>query len=164
MPAQAFLTTVAGLSVSLAGFASLIAWLRVDPTTWDPMNLWRVKTIVRDASTLTFLALLLVPVHELTGDTPATIRVGASLMVLFALTDMARNRHRDPLVWPPPSWGMYMAANSAFVGFQLVDVGVASTALLELSFLILLTSPAGIFYNFVRELQAPRPGGAYQDR
>ena len=28
VPSQAFFTTIAGLSVSLAGFASLIAWLR----------------------------------------------------------------------------------------------------------------------------------------
>src|SRR3990170_3621610 len=65
MEGQAFFNTVAGLSVSLAGFASLIAWLRDDATTWDPINLWRVKTIVREAFTLLFLALALIPIFTL---------------------------------------------------------------------------------------------------
>ena len=157
MPAQAFLTTIAGLSVSLAGFASLIAWLRVDPTTWDPINLWRLRTIVRDALLVAFLALALVPVHELTGDGAATIRIGASLLVVFNVTDMVRYRQKDPVIWTSNSWGVYMATNSALALFQIVNVAVASTGLLQLGFLFLLTSPAGIFYNFVRELGMLNP-------
>lgn len=162
MPAQAFLTTIAGLSVSLAGFASLIAWLRVDPTTWDPINLWRLRTIVRDALLVAFLALALVPVHELTGDGAATIRIGASLMVVFALADMVRYRQRDPALWPSVTdWVVFMVLDTAFAVLQVVNVGVASTGLLEVGFLILLTSPAGIFYNFVRELGMPRSSDAH---
>ena len=163
MPAQAFFTTIAGLSVSLAGFASLIAWLRVDPTTWDPINLWRVKTIVRHALTIAFLALALVPVHELTGDNAATIRIGAGLLVVFALADMVRYRERDPVIWPGSTWSVFMVGNVSFAVFQLVNVGVASTALLEVGFLILLTSPAAIFYNFVWELGRPPSGDAHHD-
>ena len=163
MPAQAFLTTIAGLSVSLAGFASLIAWLRVDPTTWDPINLWRVKTIVRDALILAFLALALVPVFELTGDVTATIRIGAGLMVVFALSDIIRYRHRDPVLWPSPTWVVFMVTNAAFAVFQLVNVGVASTGLLEVGFLLLLSAPAGVFYNFVRELGTQQRDEAPQE-
>ena len=163
VPAQAFFTTIAGLSVSLAGFASLIAWLRADPTAWDPVNLWRVQTIVRHALTLAFLALVHVPIQELTGDSVATIRIGAGLLVVFNLTDMVRYRHRDPVIWPSNSWAVYMATNAALALFQLLNVGVASTGLLELGFLILLTSPAWIFYNFVRELGMQGPGDSARE-
>jgi hypothetical protein len=40
---------------------------------------------------------------------------------------------------------------------------VASTGLLELGFLVLLTSPAGIFYNFVRELGVQGPGDSARE-
>lgn len=157
MPSQAFFTTIAGLSVSLAGFASLIAWLRVDPSSWDPINLWRVKTIVRHALTISFLALVLTPVGELTR-TAVTIRVGAGLLAAFALGEMLRYRERDPVIWPGRSWGIFMVTNAAFAVFQSVNVVLGSTAMLQLGFLILLSSPAGIFYNFVRELGLPSEG------
>jgi hypothetical protein len=163
VPAQAFFTTIAGLSVSLAGFASLIAWLRTDPTTWDPINLWRVQTIVRHALTIAFLALVHVPLRELTGDDAATIRIGAGLLALFNLSDMVRYRHRDPDIWTSNSWGVFMATNGSLVLFQVVNVGVASTGMLELGFLILLTSPAAIFYNFVRELGMQASGDPARD-
>ena len=53
-----------------------------------------------------------------------------------------------------------MVLNAAFAVFQLVNVGLASTGLLQVGFLILLTSPAGIFYNFVRELGMSPTGDA----
>ena len=47
--------------------------------------------------------------------------------------------------------------------FQILNVGVASTGLLELGFLILLTSPAAIFHNFVRELGMQVSGDPARD-
>lgn len=44
------------VGVSLAGFAGLIAAFRVR-ADWDPVNLWRVKTIVGDAFVTAFAAL-----------------------------------------------------------------------------------------------------------
>ena len=158
MPSQAFFTTVAGLSLSLAGFASLIAWLRVDPTAWDPINLWRVKTIVRHALMISFLALALTPVAELVESPVSRIRVGSGLLLAFALSEVLRHRRREPEIWPGRSWELFLAVNAAFVAFQGFNISRASTALLQLGYLVLLTSPAGIFYNFVHELGgAPSP-------
>jgi hypothetical protein len=89
---QPFFTTIAGLSISLAGFGAVIAWLRDDPSGWDAVNLWRVKTIVRHALSIAFLCLILVPVHTFTQDDLTTIRIGSALAALFEISDILRVR------------------------------------------------------------------------
>ncbi len=153
MEGQFFFTTVAGLSVSLAGFAALIAWLRDDSTTWDPINLWRVKTIVRQAFTVAFLALLLIPVFYMTEDLETTIRFGSAAIVISIVIDVWINRHPDPTIWTPRlSWTIAMVFSGIYAAIQLVNLSLADLGLLQLGFLLELASPAGIFSNFVREL------------
>jgi hypothetical protein len=153
MEGQFFFTTVAGLAVSIAGFAALIAWLRDDSRTWDPINLWRVKNIVREAFTLVFLALALIPVFHLTGDLGATIRFGAFGIVLSIVRDVLINRHPDPAIWKPKmSWTLYLTFSGLLAALQLVNIRLASLGILQIGFLLNLLSPAGIFSNFVREL------------
>jgi hypothetical protein len=149
---QPSFTSIAGLAISLAGFGAVIAWLRDDPSGWDPVNLWRVKTIVRHALTIAFLCLTLVPIYTFTQDDASTIRVGSALVVLFAGSDMWRFRHPDPAVWDAVSWRVFMST-SAFLGLLgIVNVAWASLGLLQALILAVLTSPAGIFSNFVREM------------
>jgi hypothetical protein len=153
---QAFFFSVAGISVSLAGFAALIAWLRDDSSGWDPVNLWRVKTIVRHALTLAFLSLSLTPVYSLSEDMPTTIRIGAVFLILAEVYDLLRERDRNPAVWVPiSSWWIFVFTASLLAGLQVVNLWVASLGLLQIGFIAFLTSPAGIFYNFVRELGRP---------
>jgi hypothetical protein len=154
---QPFFTTIAGLSVSLAGFGAVIAWLRDDPSGWDPVNLWRVKTIVRHALTIAFLCLALVPIHTFTQDEATTIRIGSALAALFSISDMWRVRHPDPTVWDPLSWRVFMATCVAFGFLEVANLWWASLGLLQALYLGLLTSPAGIFTNFVREMGRPGP-------
>lgn len=157
MEGQAFFTTIAGLSVSLAGFAALIAWLRDDSATWDPINLWRVKTIVRQAFTVAFLALALVPIFSLTQDLEATVRLGAVGLLISIAIDVFINRHPDPTIWiPRMSWTFAMIFSGVYAALNLWNISVASLGLLQLGFLLELASPAGIFSNFVRELGRPR--------
>lgn len=138
MESQPFFNTLAGLSVSLAGFASLIAWLREDPTGWDPINLWRVKTIVRHAFTIAAIGLALSPIYLLTSSDRATVRLGSLLISLVLIAEIVRYRHPGP----------------GDLVYKNVSLGV-----LQLGFILLLSSPAGIFYNFVRELGIRSPFG-----
>ncbi|MGH8951303.1 MAG: hypothetical protein ACRDX9_07745 [Acidimicrobiia bacterium] len=162
MEGQPFFTTVAGLAVSLAGFGAVIAWLRDDPSGWDPVNLWRVKTIVRHALTIAFLGLALVPIHTFTQDDAATIRVGSALAALFSFSDTWRVRDRDPVVWDPVSWRVFISMTMGLGLIGIVNVVWASLGMLQVLVLILLTSPAGIFSNFVREM-GRRSGPAQAD-
>lgn len=153
MEGQFFFTTVAGVSVSLAGFASLIAWLREDSQTWDPINLWRVKTIVRQAITLLFLSLVLIPIFSMTNDIRVTTRFGAIGLVLGLGIDVFINRHPDPTIWVPRrSWTVAMVSSAIYAVLQLVNISLANLGILQLGYLLALIEPAGIFSNFVREL------------
>jgi len=152
MEGQPFFTSIAGMSVSLAGFGAVIAWLRDDPSGWDPINLWRVKTIVRHALTIAFLCLSLVPIHTFSQDDVTTIRVGSALVALFAVSDMWRVRDPDPLVWDPVSVRVFMATSGALILLGLGNIFWAGLGVLQALVLILLTSPAAIFTNFVREM------------
>ena len=157
MEGQFFFTAVAGLSVSLAGFASLIAWLRDNPGVWDPINLWRVKTIVRQAFTIAFLALLLIPIFYLTGDLRSTVRLGSVALFLGVVVDAFINRHADPVIWNPrASWTISMVFSAIYAALFLWNVWFASLGILQLAYLLELASPAGIFTNFVRELGRER--------
>lgn len=157
MEGQPFFNTVAGLSVSLAGFASLVAWLRDNPSIWDPINLWRVKTIVRDALTLAALALVLTPIFSLVEDLAMTVRIGSALLILTVAVDMLRHRHPDPVIWTPANtWRVFMISNLVYVALLVSNLWFASLGILQLGYLLMLGSPAGIFYNFVRELGQAR--------
>jgi hypothetical protein len=153
MEGQFFFTTIAGLAVSIAGFAALIAWLREDARTWDPINLWRVKTIVQQAFTIAFLALILIPIFALTNDMETTIRLGSVGLLVYTALDVFKNRHPDPEIWVPHrTWTFYLVFSILWGALQLVNIWVASLGILQIGFLLELSSPAGIFYNFVREL------------
>jgi len=154
---QGFFTTIAGLAISLAGFGSLIAWLRDDPRGWDAVNLWRLKTIVRHALSIAFICLALVPAHTITQDETATVRIGSAFIAALALSDIWRHRRRDPAVWDTPaSWAVFMVA-SATLGLGLLGNLVwAGLGVVQVGALVMLSSPAGIFSNFVREIGRPR--------
>ena len=162
MEGQPFFTTVASLAISLAGFGAVIAWLRENPTGWDPVNLWRLKTIVRHALTISFLCLSLVPIHTLTQDDTITIRLGSAFAAAFALSDIWRFRHPDPDVWSPhSSWTLFVSLSAVLGLVGAANVIWANLGILQALILTILTSPAGIFSNFVREV-GRRAAGASQ--
>lgn len=153
MEAQPFFNTIAGLSVSLAGFGALIAWLRDDPRAWELINLWRLKTIVRHALLLAFIALSLGPVYSLSGSVALTVRWGSMALILAELHDMFINRQPDPEIWKERiTWRVNMIAGALMALLQIANLFWASVGVLQIGALMWLASPAGIFSNFVREL------------
>jgi hypothetical protein len=152
LEAQPLFTTIAGLAVSLAGFGAVIAWLRDDPSGWDPINLWRVKTIVRHAFSIAFLSLSLVPIYSFTQNDVTTIRIGSAVAALFAISDMWRIRRPDPVIWDEVSWRVFMSTSGVLALFALGNVFWGVLGAFQALILALLTSPAGIFTNFVREM------------
>lgn len=156
MEGQPFFTTVAGLSVSLAGFGAVIAWLRDDPARWDPVNLWRLKAIVRHGLTVAFLCLVLVPIHTVVNDDASTIGLGSMAVALFLASELFRVRDPDPVIWSPrSSLYVFVGLIGAMLVLALGNVVWSRRGMLEALVLALLTSPAAIFNNFVRAIGAP---------
>jgi hypothetical protein len=114
--------------------------------------MWRVKTIVRHALTIASLRLSLVPIHTFTQDDMTTIRIGSALFLIFEVVDLLGIRRPDPEVWDPLSLKVYLTMGFVLGVLELANIFWASLALLQVSVLLVLTSPAGIFTNFVREM------------
>ncbi|HEY5891264.1 MAG TPA: hypothetical protein VIW94_11285 [Acidimicrobiia bacterium] len=158
MEAQPFFTTIASLSVSLAGFGAVIGWLRDDPSGWDPINLWRVKTIVRHAFSIAFLCLALVPIYSFSQSDATTIRVGSAFVFLLVVSDIWRVRRPDPAVWDALSLRIFVSTNGILAILAIGNIFWGSLGVLQFMVLWLLTSPAAIFGNFVREMgRSSRP-------
>jgi hypothetical protein len=61
------------------------------------------------------------------------------------------------VIWNPAyTWKVFMAGGSFYISLQVVNLWLGSLGILQLGYLLLLGSPAGIFYNFVRELGQAR--------
>jgi hypothetical protein len=59
-------------------------------------------------------------------------------------------------IWTPRvTWYVTLLATAVYSALQVANLFLAELGLLELGLLLLLGSPAGIFYNFVRELGGP---------
>ncbi len=97
--------------------------------------------------------MVVIPIFSITNDIRVTTRFGSVGLVLSTLIGVLVNRHPDPAIWVPRiSWTIYMTGAAIYGALQLVNIWLASLGVLQIGFLLELASPAGIFYNFVREL------------
>lgn len=102
MEGQFYLMGLAGLGVSLAGFASLLTLFRA-PSSWDPVTLWRARTIVRSSLDAAAAALIPVPIFYLTGSVDWAIRAGGGMVLLMSVMGTVRaSPGRNPEAWPEP--------------------------------------------------------------
>jgi hypothetical protein len=62
-----FMTTIAGLGVSLAGFSALLALFRAGQV-WDAVTLWRARAIVRTSLETNIGMLTVIPIFYLTAS------------------------------------------------------------------------------------------------
>ena len=84
---------------------------------------------------------------------------GSIFVVLFAISDLWRTRQPDPVIWDRVSLAVFRASTGTIAVIALANLFWASLGVLQVLVLTLLTSPAGIFTNFVREIGA-RPTAA----
>jgi hypothetical protein len=84
IPSTAFLLSVAGLGVSLAGFSGLVAAFRRG-ATWQKIDAYRLRQIPEMGLAASVLALLTIPLADTVHDASATIHIasGAALSRSF---------------------------------------------------------------------------------
>ncbi|HEV2249590.1 MAG TPA: hypothetical protein VGT60_03690 [Candidatus Limnocylindria bacterium] len=154
MTGQFFFTTVAGLALSVAGFASLVTALRREGR-WSRTSLWRLRAIVGESLTMTLVAILPLPVYYATGaDEPLTIRIISGALALRFLLSL-RRALRDE--W---EWGRRYVIQAALLraiqlALQLTNVWLGSLPLLMIGFVWWLLFPIQLLYRVINDFQPP---------
>ncbi len=164
MSSASLLLTIAGLSMSFAGFASLFLALRPHDAALRRHEVGQVNAIVLFALTSMFSALFVFPVASLTGQATA-LRLMSAVVLLLAFyghqirvgtawlrwsrvqSDMPRGEF---WLWLTP-FAIVALADQVLL---LVNVFVQSQELYELALLAMLLTPALVFVRVVTQMGA----------
>jgi hypothetical protein len=154
MTDQFYFTAIAGIALSVAGFAGLVTALRQDGR-WSRADLWRLRNIVRTSLMIVVFGLIPQPIYRAVGgDEQLTIRIVSALLVVF-FADAIRRVLPERDDWG----GNWLRSTLVIVGAQLVvqlaNVLVASLPVLMFGLLMLLAFPMQLFLRVIRDFQPP---------
>ena len=143
IPQLGFLFSIAGLSVTLAGFSGLVAALRRGDR-WRPVDAYRLRQIPEMGMATALMVLLTIPLADTTGSGSAAVRTVGGLALVFTILHIValsargnRRRFRQPTV------------GKVAAGFIRVAIGVTS------AFCIALGSAAALEWLLVFLLARP---------
>ena len=155
MTGQPFFLTMAGISLSLAGFAGLLASFRDASQPWTTTDLWRLRRIVNRSFASVFVALIPIPIYGILGDEAVAVRIASVVFAAVVFIDLVILTPEWRRLWPGDR-SLYVAwVISGSMGLLLVaNVALASAGVYELGLVLILLWPAGIFMRVLRSVRA----------
>jgi hypothetical protein len=152
MPGEFYFMGLAGLGVTLAGFAGLIAALDRRPMARSPVTIWRIRNIVLGGFTITLVGFGTVALYTLTReDLQLTCRLSSLLLVAVNLVPIWFESRPGP-AWPTERGRRFAIGSSlVVVAADLGNVVVGGLGYLQILFLVQLLGPLSIFFNTVRD-------------
>jgi uncharacterized membrane-anchored protein len=153
---QFYITTIAGLGVSLAGFSAVLTLFRAGQQ-WDPVTLWRARTIVRTSLSTAIAMLTSVPAFYLVNSEAAGIRTGCFFLLVTGLADsISMGPKRQPEAWPDRKGTIpFFAVTFVLSAAMAVNLVIANLGVFLAVGLFNLTLPMTVFIAVVNEF---RPG------
>jgi hypothetical protein len=149
---QFYFLTLAGLGLSVAGFAGLVTALRGDGR-WSRVDLWRLRNIIGTSLMFVFVALLPTPIFRAVGDERLTISIMSAVVALIFTNGVIRGFHEDR------EWPGYARQAAVIlvpqVALMLFNVFLGSIALLMFGLLSVLLYPVQLFIRVIRDFQPP---------
>lgn len=155
IPEAPFLFSIAALSVTLAGFAGLVAAFRRGGE-WTAMTVFRLREIAEFGLGNAFLALLTVPLATTLGDLSTALRVCGAVGVAFIVAGSLVLIRRQRALGVPPARGWYalaIAINLSAIGAGLATAIVGTIGLFEWHLLFLLARPMLAFVLVLSSLR-----------
>jgi hypothetical protein len=152
---QPFFLTMAGISLSLAGFAGLLASFRDPSEPWTMVDLWRLRRIVNRSFASLLVALIPIPLFGIIADEGAAFRIASAVFAAIVFIDLVILTPEWRRLWPGDR-SLYVAwVVSGSIGLLLfVNVAVASAGIYELGLVLVLLWPASIFMRVLRSVRA----------
>lgn len=154
---QFFFLTLAGLALSMAGFAGLVGAFR-QGDTWTKTTVWRLRNIVRLAFIAMFLCLAPVVLYTLSGDEAFAIRATALACVGAALYEIA-SVVRERAQWSSRGWiPIYVTITTAELILHGYNVAAGSVGVLMIQLVVRIEHPAHLFYRVIASFRPPLAG------
>lgn len=154
MPQAGFLFSIAGLSLSLAGFAGLVAaFKRGAPLR--PIDAFRLRELPEMALATTFLAVLSMPLADAIGSASIAIQVASGLAILFTAAHVLRlvARVRDMGIDQGSGRNVLVTgANFLIFGAGAISLSLGSAAAYEWLLLFMLARPMLAFVLVLTEV------------
>jgi hypothetical protein len=159
---------IAAISTSFAGFAGLYLALRPHGAAWKEYEVAQINTIILYGLTTLFGALLIVPLAELIGESPALRVMSAGLLVVVFYGHQVRSG-TSWMRWPKVRNDLSRRALTIEMA-PFVLVAVADQALLlasliapseslyQLALTLILATPALVFVTVVSRFGSSAEG------
>ena len=155
IPEAPFLFSVAALSVTLAGFAGLVAAFRRGGE-WTATTVFRLREIAEFGLGNALLALLLFPLATTLGDTPAALRIcGAIGVALIVGGGLVLVRRSKALSLTAERWWYALAAllDVGALGAGIATAATGTIGFFEWHLLFLLARPMLAFVLVLASLR-----------
>lgn len=154
MPPAAFLFSIAGLSVTLAGFSGLVAAFRRG-SNWQPLDSYRLRQIPEMGLATALIALATIPLNDSTHNPTATVQIAAGVALLFTLAHVAvlvtRSRELG-VALPAAAWAAPTVIDVATVIAGTASLALGATAAFEWLLVALLARPMLAFVFVLAEV------------
>ena len=147
MPQLAFLLSIVGLSVSLAGFSGLVAAFR-HGVPLQPIDAYRLRQIPEMALATGFIALVTLALADTVRDVPSAIRIAGGAGLLFTIS------HIVVLIRRSRTMNMRLNATTWVVA-AVIDIAVIVAGVDAV-----IAATAGA-YEWLLALMIARPGLAF---
>lgn len=143
------------VSVSLAGFASLLYSMRSD----EPSRLfaWRVRYIVTGALSMAIASFVVVGITQFTDDQTLLVRLAMILLMLVSLgMSWSWRSLRDEAIFRTKAESIpWVAGNILTDAVVILNLFLASASLTVALWVWLVIAPATIFINVVSPIYTP---------
>jgi len=158
MPPTAFLFSIAGLSVTLAGFSGLVAAFRRG-AEWKPIDSYRLRQIPEMGLATALVVLSTIPLSDTFHNTTVTLQIAGGIALLFTVTHIAvlLTRSRDEaLHMSAATIGWATLIDLSIVGLGAGTLALGGAAAFEWLLVAMLARPMLAFVLVLAEVPSAR--------
>lgn len=158
MPPAAFLFSIAGLSVTLAGFSGLVAAFRRG-AEWQPIDSYRLRQIPEMGLATALLVLATIPLQDTTHDAKVALQIAGGFALLFTVTHsmvLATRSRRLGLELTAAYWAAPAIIDVAIVAIGAVCLALGTSTAFEWLLVAMLARPMLAFVLVLAEVPPGR--------
>jgi len=162
MPGQAFLFAIAGLGVTIAGFAGLITSLDTRLNRRRAVQAYRVRNIVLDGFGLTLASLGAIAVYAFSDESVAAAVRFATLILILGWVRVLAPRNLTGPAWEGSDRRTLLSVvipTVALIAIAAISLVPASPGFLQVLIVLSLLGPFTVFYRTVRDTYPEEPEG-----